>query len=134
VKTYVLDASALFSFLQKKPSAFKVNQLLKEASHGRTDILISAVNYGEVYGGIFRKHGYDEAVATMSAIQPLPIQVVDINAQRAFRAAEVKSRFKLYYVDSFAAALAMEYKATLVTGDSDFRCLGHNVSVLWLKN
>ena len=55
------------------------------------------------------------------------------HAQRAFRAAEVKSKYKLYYVDSFAAALAIEHKATLVTSDSDFRRLGHGFPVLWLK-
>ena len=41
--------------------------------------------------------------------------------------------YKLHYSDSFAAALALEHKATLVTSDSDFRRLGHNFPVLWLK-
>ena len=134
MKTYVLDASALFAFLQKKPAAHKVNELLKEAMRGRADILMSAVNYGEVYGGILREHGPDRAAATMTAVHPLPIQVMDATLQRTFRAAEVKSKYKLYYVDSFAAALAIEYKATLVSGDSDFRRLGHGFPILWLRN
>jgi len=45
----------------------------------------------------------------------------------------VKAKYKLYYVDSFAAALAIEHKATLVTSDSDFRKLGHGFPVVWLK-
>jgi predicted nucleic acid-binding protein len=52
---------------------------------------------------------------------------------RAFHAAEVKSKYKLYYVDCFAAALAIEDKAALVTSDSDFRRLGHDFPMLWLK-
>jgi predicted nucleic acid-binding protein len=40
----------------------------------------------------------------------------------------------MYYADSFAAALAIEHKATLVTSDSDFKKLGHGFPVLWLKN
>jgi len=40
---------------------------------------------------------------------------------------------ELYYADGFAAALAIEYKATLVTRDSDFRKLGHSFPVVWLK-
>jgi predicted nucleic acid-binding protein len=40
----------------------------------------------------------------------------------------------MYYADSFAAALAIEHKATLVTSDSDFRKLGHGFPVVWLKN
>lgn len=134
MKTYVFDASALFAFLQRKPAANKVNELLKEAMRGRADILMSAVNYGEVYGGILREHGPDRALATMSAVHPLPIRRIDATPERAFRAAEVKSKYRLYYVDSFAAALAVEHKATLVTSDSDFRKLGHGFSIFWLKN
>ena len=133
MKTYVFDASALFGFLQTKPGANKVNELLKNALRGRADILMSAVNYGEVYGGILREHGLDRAVATMSAVHPLPIRLMEATPQRAFRAGDVKYKYKLYYVDSFAAALAIEYKATLVTSDSDFRRLGHGFPTVWLK-
>ena len=133
MKTYVFDASALFGFLQDR-AASKVNELLKEAVTGRADILMSAVNYGEVYGVILREHGLDRASATMSAVSALPIRLMDATPQRAFHAAEVKSRYKLYYVDSFAAALAIEYKASLVTSDSDFRKLGHGFPIVWLKS
>jgi len=133
VKTYVFDASAVFAFMQKKPAANKVNELLKQAMRGSADILMSAVNYGEVYGGILREHGPERALATMNAVHPLPIRLMDATPQRAFRAVDVKSQYKLYYVDSFAAALAIEFKATLVTSDSDFRKLGHGFPTLWLK-
>jgi predicted nucleic acid-binding protein len=133
MKTYVFDASALFIFLEKKAAAPKVAELLKEAMRGRVEILMSAANCGEVYGRILREYGQDRATATMSAIHPLPIRMMDVTQQRAFRAAEVKAKYKLYYVDSFAAALAFEYKATLVTSDSDFRRI-RSVTVLWLKS
>jgi predicted nucleic acid-binding protein len=133
VKTYVFDASALFAFLRKKPGAAKVNELLKEAMRGRAVILMSAVNYGEVYGGVLREHGPERARATMSAVHPLPVTFVDATLQRALQAAEVKVKYKLYYVDSFAAALALEHKGTLVTSDSDFRRLGHSSPIVWLK-
>ena len=133
MKTYVFDASALFVFLQKKPGAPKVNELLKEAMRGRAAIFMSAVNYGEVYGSILRAYGPDGARATMSAVHPLPISFVDATPQRAFRAAEVKVKYKLYHLDSFVAALALEQKGTLVTSDSDFRRLGQSVPIVWLK-
>ena len=133
MKTCVFDASALYVFLQNKPAANKVNQLLKEAVRERVEILMSAVNYGEVYGAILREHGPERAAATMSAVQPLPIRLVDTTPQRAVRAADVKLKYKLYYVDSFAAALAIEYNAALITSDSDFRKLGHGFPTVWLK-
>ncbi len=133
MKTYVFDTSALFTFLQQKPGAPKVGDLMKEAMRGRATIFMSVVNYGEMYGVILRGHGPERARATMSAVQPLPINFVDATVQRAFLAAEVKAKYRLYYLDSFAAALAFEHKGTLVTSDSDFRRLGHGVPVLWLK-
>jgi predicted nucleic acid-binding protein len=133
LKTYVFDASAILSFLQGKPASDKVNELLKEAMRGRADILMSAVNYGEVYGWILREHGQERAIATMNAVRALPIRLIDVTPGSAFKAADVEAKYKLYYVDSFAAALAIEYKATLVTSDSDFRKLGHSFPTLWLK-
>jgi len=134
MKTYVFDASALFAFLQKKPGAAKVGEMLKEATRGRATIFMSAVNYGEVYGAILRTHGLERARATLNAVQPLPINWTDATPQRSFRAAEVKATYKLYYLNSFAVALALEYKATLVTTDTDFRRLGHSFPVCWLKS
>jgi predicted nucleic acid-binding protein len=133
MKTYVFDASALLIYLQKKSSAHKVNELLKQALDGRADVLMSAVNFGEVYGIILRDHVKDRALAVMTALRSLPIRLVDASPARAFYAAEVKSTYRLYYVDSFAAALAVEHKATLVTSDKDFQKMGHSFPILWLR-
>ena len=71
---------------------------------------------------------------TMNAVGSLPINILDATLRRSVQAADIKNQYKLYYADSFAAALAMEHKATLVTSDSDFRKLGHSSPVLWLKS
>lgn len=133
MKTYVLDASALFAFLRDKPGAAKVTGILEDARRGRARILISSVNYGEVYGLILRAYGEEAAGAAIHAVSPLPIEVLDTTPHRACTAADAKAKYKLYYVDAFAAALAIEHKATLVTSDSDFRKLGHSFPVVWLK-
>lgn len=134
MKTYVLDASALLIFLEKKPSGPKVSELLKGALRGHARILMSAVNCGEVYGTILRRQGAEQASVAMNAIQPLPIEVVDATRERCFQAAAAKFRYKLYYADSFAASLALDQKATLVTSDSDFRSMGGSIALFWLKN
>jgi hypothetical protein len=38
------------------------------------------------------------------------------------------------YVDSFAASLALDHKATLATGDGDFKVVGNSIAIPWLKN
>ena len=133
MKTYVLDASALWIYLRAGASSPKVSQILKDAIGGRAEVLMSAVNYGEVYALILRELGSELALKVMNAVTPLSIEVVDVTPRRAFQAADIKAKFRLYYVDCFAAALAIEHKATLVTSDSDFRKLGHGFATLWLK-
>ena len=133
MKTYVFDASALLFLLEEPAATHKVKELVKEAHRGHSRILMSAVNYGEVYGKIVRDHGYEQAVRTSAAVRILPIELYDATPQRSLQAQDMKITYKLYYVDAFAAALAVEHKATLVTSDSDFRKLGHNFPVLWLR-
>ena len=94
---------------------------------------MSAVNYGEVYGRILRDYGSDRARAAIDAVRPLPLSLMDATPQRALLAAEVKARYRLYYVDSFAMALAVECKAALVTSDAGFRRLGHAFPMVWLR-
>jgi predicted nucleic acid-binding protein len=134
VKTYVLDASALFAFLQHTAGGPKVSELFKESAKLRVRILMSAVNYGEVYGRVLRDAGMAVAARARSVVATLPVELVEATPERAIRAAEAKVTYRLDYADSFAAALALEHKATLVTSDSDFRKLGHGVGVVWLKS
>jgi len=131
--TYVLDASALVAYFLDRPGAVKVEELLKTASRRRSNIFMSAVNLGEAYGFILRTEGVEQARAMASTLPPLPIIFIEATVQRCCHAAEIKNAYKLYYADAFAAALALENKATLVTSDSDFRRLGHNFPILWLK-
>ena len=134
MKIYVLDASALLAFIEDKPGAAKVETLLTEAQRRQTSVLMSSINYGEVYAKLLRDRSRNQALKAMSVVNPLPFEVLDANPQRSFHAAEIKTTYKLYYVDSFAAALAFEHKATLVTSDADFRKLGHSFPIMSLKS
>ena len=53
--------------------------------------------------------------------------------QRALDAAHLKARYRLGYADSFAAALAIELDASVVTGDPDFERVSSAVRVRWVK-
>jgi predicted nucleic acid-binding protein len=47
-------------------------------------------------------------------------------------AASLKAEHNLPYADCFAAALAQARKATLVTSDKDFECVGSVVKTIWV--
>ena len=48
-------------------------------------------------------------------------------------AADFKSRFNLSLADSFAAALAMQHKAELVTGDPEIKADGKEIKINWIE-
>jgi predicted nucleic acid-binding protein len=55
--------------------------------------------------------------------------VIGVDRERASRAGAVKQRYGLGYADAFAAELAMEQRAWLVTADPEFSKVGKSLSV-----
>ena len=66
-------------------------------------------------------------------LQGLPIDFHSMSRQMADTVADFKARFRMSLADAFAAALAKEKKAELVTGDPGFRALEKEILVAWLR-
>jgi len=132
VKTHVLDASALMAFFEDRPGADKVEELLAKAAEAKRPLLISVVNWGEVYYSVWRARGEKAADAKLHEIAQLPIQVLDVDMELAKLAASLKAQHNLPYADCFAAAAAQTRKATLVTSDKDFQRWGSALKLLWV--
>jgi len=132
VKRTVLDASALISFYLSRPGAMKVEEVLKAAADGASDLFMSAVNWGEIYYALWRDQGQEIARKVLEQIAQLPIEIVPASREHAALAAEFKARYKLPYADGFAAALAQLHKAELLTADADFGRIKAEVAVVFL--
>ncbi len=132
MKTYVLDASALMAFFEDRPGADKVEELLAKAAEAKRPLLMSVVNWGEVYYSVWRARGEPAADAKLQEIAQLPIAVIDVDAELTRLAARLKAQHNLPYADCFASALAHSLKAPLVTSDQDFRRAPPANKVLWL--
>jgi PIN domain nuclease of toxin-antitoxin system len=63
----------------------------------------------------------------------LPIEFHPATRRLADLAAGFKARFKLSLAAAFAAALAREKKADLVTSDPEFKPLEKEIKINWLK-
>ncbi len=57
MKRIVLDASAVMTFFEDRPGAAKVEDLLARATEGKCELLMSVVNWGEVYYSVCRAKG-----------------------------------------------------------------------------
>lgn len=130
-KAYVLDANALLDFLVNGPGAERVERLVKEARPA-TPLLVSAVNWGEVFYISWQRHGEESARQTLADLLQLSIRIVPVDVPQVLKAGELKAVHKIPYVDCLAAALAALNQATLVTSDRDFEKLGRHFPVLWI--
>ncbi len=129
----VLDSHALLKLLRDEPGAGAVAQILEKAGERDHPVHMTEVNYAEVQYMIRRKDG-DAAWQTIAGeLVAAPIQFHPADRALADTAADLKARFKISLADAFAAALAKEKKAELVTGDPEFKALEKEINVHWLK-
>jgi predicted nucleic acid-binding protein len=126
----VLDANALVGWFEDRNGiADKVEHLLRDALHRELPLFMSAVNWGEVFYILWRYRGEAKAREAEARLEELPIVVIGVDRERASRAGAVKQRHSLGYADAFAAELAMERSAWLVTADPEFSKVGKALPV-----
>ena len=133
--TLVLDSWALLAFYKGEPAGEAVEKLIEAAAVSGRPLLLSAVNWAEVYFTMERAGGRAVAEETAAEIAILPIEVVGVgdDLRLAQTAARLKARFKLSLADAFGAALAMERKAGFATGDPEFKALEKEIAIRWLR-
>ena len=130
--SFVLDAYALTAYFEKESGYEKVQKLLTEAASSGRFLLLSAVNWGEVFYVTYREHGKGAADQIARIIDEFPVEVVPVDVPIAHQAAIYKATHKMSYADCLAAALAKIRKATLVTGDKDLKQVEEEVKIQWL--
>jgi PIN domain nuclease of toxin-antitoxin system len=121
--TYVLDASAILRFSDKEAGFDRVRDLFVQATQGKVELLLSAVNWGEIVGALCKRAGGLSARTNNLAanLAALPLTIVAADKDLAEGAAIFKYDFKVPFVDAFAGSLALHENATLVTADYDFK-------------
>jgi len=131
----VLDSWAIMAFFEDAPAAEAVERLLQQAVEGRHRLLLSAVSWGEIYYATMRAVSQEAAEQKAQEIASLPIEIVAVGEDLALarQAAIFKATKRMSYADCFAAALAKEKKAELVTGDPEFREVEKDIKIAWLE-
>lgn len=131
-KGFILDSYALLAYFQAEQGGGVVRDILKKARAAEASVLLSVINLGEIYYIVSRKLGIATARELVEDIKGLPLDLIDADRDRVLAAAEVKAQHPLSYADAFAVAAALEFSATIVTGDSEFKAVESQISVLWL--
>ncbi|CAN5745956.1 type II toxin-antitoxin system VapC family toxin [soil metagenome] len=121
--SYVLDSYALLAFFRNETGADAVEALLNEAAEDKNELYLATVNAGEVFYMSSRKDGLKKAAIAWEAMLKFPLHFVTADLKLSLAAAKLKATYKLSYADAFAAALTIDKKAILITGDKEFENL-----------
>jgi len=134
--TMVLDAHALMVLFNDEPGAEDVEKILLKAESGNPRLLMSVINWGEIYYSIIRGASQEIGDSKAHEIAGMRIELVPVDAgdlELIRQAAVFKATKKMSYADCFAAALAKIRKAELVTGDRDFKTVESDLKIHWLS-
>ena len=131
-KALVFDSWAVLAYLGDEASSQEVAELIANAHENRVPMVISSVNAGEVWYILAREISESEADKAVADVVRLGIELIDTNWPLTRIAGGFKARHRMSYADCFAAALAKDRKADLVTGDKEFKQVEGEVSIRWL--
>jgi ribonuclease VapC len=131
-KALVLDSWSVIAYLEDEPAGQQVADLIAQAHEDGIPIRMTVVNAGEVWYILAREASTADADQSVAELKGLGIEFVDADWKLTREAAGFKAKHKMSYADCFAAALAKEQKADLVTGDQEFRQVEGEVKVHWV--
>lgn len=131
-RALVLDSFALIAFFRDETGGAEVERLLVWAAEREKRLHMTDVNYAEVKYSIVKKDGSRAWAEAAEMLGGLPIEFHPTTRSLADTAADFKSRHTMSLADAFAAALARELNADLVTGDPEFKQLEKSIGIRWL--
>lgn len=131
--TYVLDSSAVLRYLDGEAGSYRVAEIIKDHLAGSCEAVICSVHWGEVAGQTCKQRGTGAMNLALSKLSGFGIDVVAADAERAVRAALVKLKRNVPYVDAFGVELAADSSdRVFVTADFDFKAASRDVTIEFL--
>lgn len=131
--TYVLDSSAILRYLDDEAGAARVADIIKSHLAGRCAAIVSAPHWGEIAGITCKARGKQAMELVLSRLSAFGLRVVPVDGDRAVKAALVKLKRQIPYVDAFGVELAAEARdRVFVTADFDFKAAGADAKIEFL--
>src|SRR6266568_7355488 len=128
-RAIVLDSWAIMAYLEDEPAAEKIADIIADAHEEDIPLFMSVVNAGEVWYIVARAATEANASSIIHELRRLGIEFIDADWNLAREAAGYKSKYKMSFADCFAAALAKQKKAVLLTGDREFKQVEQEITI-----
>lgn len=128
----VIDSQPIIALLFKESKYEKVMNFLSNATEDSAKLIMSGINFGEVYYYVLRNKGEEAAHGLFGTLSSIPIEIIAPQVNSIIEAAKLKASKKMSYADCFAAALAAETGAAVLTGDLEFKEVEKDINIIWV--
>jgi ribonuclease VapC len=129
---FIFDSHALLKLFQKEKGYEKIVRLLEETRKTGATKFLNVVNLGEIIYSTKRDFGDQKKLEVLANIERLGFTILEVPRDLVYQAAEYKAEYSISYADCFALASAIEHKATIVTGDPEFKKVEQLVDIVWI--
>ena len=120
---YVLDTSALLTYIEDEEGSEDVENLLMDAEKEKVKIYLAFISITEIFYITTREKGASEALKRIELINSLAVQVKESDEEFNISAGKLKAQNKISLADSYIAALSLNYNGILVHKDPEFEKL-----------
>jgi ribonuclease VapC len=128
-----LDTHAAAAFFYNEPGADMVEQILLKTRKKAAMVIMSAVNYGELFYAVLKKSGNEAALKARDMLDAIPVKIVEADRNIALLAGSYKAAKKMSFADCFCAATARIHGASIVTGDGEFKEVEEEIEIRWIR-
>jgi len=131
-KKICFDAYAILCYVRGEPGGQQVKDILTACQEQRMTSCMNKLNLGEVYYRTIRSLGQEQADELLELFNELPVKQIGLSDELLWAACRLKAQIPMSLADCFAAATAMQEKATLLTGDPDFKQVEDRIQIEWI--
>jgi len=129
---FIFDSYALLKVFQKEKGYENIVGLLGNIKKTQITKYINIINVGEIIYTTKREFGDQKKLEVLASIERLNFTILQATNSLVYQASEYKTQYSISYADCFILASAIEYKATIVTGDPEFKKVEHLVDIVWV--
>lgn len=129
---YVLDTSALLTYIENEEGVSEIEALLQKALDEEVVLYISTVSCIEVFYITWQEQGKEVAAERIKLIDDLMILQEPVVSQLNQIIGEIKATKSMSFADCCIAGLAKSKKATLVHKDPEYEQIENEIQQLKL--
>ena len=119
-KIYILDTSAILTYIEDEDGSEYVENLLIDAEKGMVDIYVSFISLTEVFYITLREKDEPLAVERIKLIQSLAVKIQESDEVFNMKAGKLKAKNSISIADAYIAALSQIHSGVLVHKDPEY--------------